>query len=415
MGARWSHDYPRADLHLPQIIEDVTAIDTHVGGSNVFDLDDPDLFKYPMAYISEPGFWTMSEAEVQGLRNYFLKGGFVIFDDFEAEQWHNFEAQVRRALPEYRLIEVDVTHPIYHVFFDIKALDFPHPLVNVVPRYYAIFEENDPRRRMMGDRQLQQRRRGVLGVVRNRLSSGGLHERGLQARGELHRLRAHALNSWSRGFVDEQRQPISSGPSPGAHTSALLAGMGFSGLGLFDVQLPVSQRLRASLDALEIGILAWRDLPGGSVLVFKATRLFHLMPVLSRAFALSFKLCRSSTVCQWSPPLQDVHACRPRVALPRLPDLPARLTTGAPTTGNRVPESRRWVADLPKLYLAFVPGDAHEVKRRRDDLSDKRAGPRCPFDVLDDESVTFFLEGGDLDLEPRRAPRAEKQTYHRRR
>ena len=127
----------------------MTAIDAHVGGSNVFDLDDPELFKYPMAYISEPGFWTMSEAEVRGLRNYFLKGGFVIFDDFEAEQWHNFEAQVRRALPEYRLIEVYVTHPIYHVFFDIKALDFPHPLVNVVPRYYAIFEENDPRRRMM--------------------------------------------------------------------------------------------------------------------------------------------------------------------------------------------------------------------------------------------------------------------------
>ena len=65
-----------------------------------------------------------------------------------------------------------------------------------------------------------------------------------------------------------------------------------------------------------------------------------------------------------------------------------------------VPDSRRWVADLPELYLAFVPGDAHEVKRRRDDLSDKRAGPRCPFDILDDENVTFFLEGGDLDLEP---------------
>ena len=149
-GARWSHDYPRADLHLPQIIEDMTAIDTHVGGSNVFDLDDPDPFKYPMAYISEPGFWTMSEAEERtACGTICLKGGFVIFDDFEAEQWHNFEAQVRRALPEYRLIEVFVTHPIYHVFFDIKALDFPHPLVNVVPRYYAIFEENNPHRRMM--------------------------------------------------------------------------------------------------------------------------------------------------------------------------------------------------------------------------------------------------------------------------
>lgn len=126
-----------------------------------------------------------------------------------------------------------------------------------------------------------------------------------------------------RGFVDEEWQPISSGPSPGAYTSALPAGRGSSGLffdvlfdvlfdGLFKVQLPVSQRLRASLDALEIGILTRRDRPGGSVLGFKATRFFHLMPVLSRAFTLSFELCRSSTVCQWSPPLQDLHACRAR-------------------------------------------------------------------------------------------------------
>ncbi len=108
-----------------------------------------------------------------------------------------------------------------------------------------------------------------------------------------------------RGFVDEEWQPISPGPSPGAYTSALPAGRGSSGLffdvqfDVFDVQLPVSQRLRASLDALEIGILARRDRPGGSGLGFKAPRLFHLMPVLSRAFALSFELCRSSTVCQW--------------------------------------------------------------------------------------------------------------------
>ena len=99
--------------------------------------------------------------------------------------------------------------------------------------------------------------------------------------------------------MDEKGQPISSGPSAGAYRSALPAGKSSSGLGLVDVlQLPVSQRLRARLDPLEIGILAWRDLPSGSVLVFKPTRLFYLMPVLSRAFALSFKLCRSSTVCQ---------------------------------------------------------------------------------------------------------------------
>ncbi len=145
----WNHDYPRADLHLPRIIADITTIDARLGETNVFRLDDPELFRHPIAYISEPGFWHMSENEVEGLRNYWLKGGFVIFDDFEARQWENFEYQVRRALPEYQLIEIDVTRPIFQVFFEIRKLDFPHPLVRVEPSYWAIFEDNDPTQRMM--------------------------------------------------------------------------------------------------------------------------------------------------------------------------------------------------------------------------------------------------------------------------
>ena len=145
----WNHDYPRADLNLPKIIDDITMIDVRQGESNVFRLDDPDLFNHPIIYISEPGFWQMSESEVTGLRNYWLKGGFVIFDDFEARQWDNFSFQVRRALPDHQLIEIDVTHPIFQVFFGMRTLDFPHPLVAVEPSYWGIFEDNDPAERMM--------------------------------------------------------------------------------------------------------------------------------------------------------------------------------------------------------------------------------------------------------------------------
>ena len=86
---------------------------------------------------------------MRGLRAYALKGGFLIFDDFEAEQWHNFEQQMRRALPELTAIEIDVSHPIFHSFFEMKRLDVPHPLVRVKPVYYGYFENNDPRDRMI--------------------------------------------------------------------------------------------------------------------------------------------------------------------------------------------------------------------------------------------------------------------------
>ena len=149
-GGSWAHDYPRADLHLPRILEDITNMRPQVEGSNVFDLDDPGIFLNPVIYISEPGFWTMSGSEAANLRLYLLKGGFVIFDDFEGpEQWDNMRRQMARALPDHRFMEIDVRHPIFHSFFEMKTIDFPHPLVNVSPTYYAMFEGNDPSRPMI--------------------------------------------------------------------------------------------------------------------------------------------------------------------------------------------------------------------------------------------------------------------------
>src|SRR3990170_356994 len=148
-GSSWSHDYPRADRHLPRILRGVTAIDAGVGGGNVLRLDDPELFKFPVAYISEPGFWAMTDREAASLRAYLLKGGFIILDDFENEQWHNMEAQLRRVLPERRLIAIDAGHPIFHAFFEMKTIYFPHPLVPVTPSYFGLFEHDDPAGRML--------------------------------------------------------------------------------------------------------------------------------------------------------------------------------------------------------------------------------------------------------------------------
>jgi hypothetical protein len=148
-GAAWAHDYPDADLNLPGVLAEISSARPNLGRSNVFDLEDPAIFQHPILYFSEPGFWTMTERGARNLRAFLLKGGFAIFDDFEAEQWHNFTAQLLRALPEYRFIELDVSHPVFQSFFALDQLDTPHPLVRVEPRYMGIFEDNDPRRRLM--------------------------------------------------------------------------------------------------------------------------------------------------------------------------------------------------------------------------------------------------------------------------
>ncbi len=150
----WAHDYPRAERNLARILTATTFLNTYEGGSNILTFDDPELHSYPLAYVSEPGFWEMDEAEKEGLRNYLLKGGFVIFDDFGGPRdWANFEAQMRRVLPEgmfYDLSDLDPLPTVFDSFFEIADPEaLAPPYRGGWPQYLGIFEDNDPAKRLM--------------------------------------------------------------------------------------------------------------------------------------------------------------------------------------------------------------------------------------------------------------------------
>lgn len=146
---KWDHDYPRAERHFMKILDEITSIGPNFDGSVILSVDDPELFKYPVAYMSEPGFWTLTDQETASLREYLLKGGFLIFDDFASRHWFNFEDRMLEVLPNARIVELDATHPIFHSFFEIEALDHTHPYYGLKSEYYGIFEDNDPEKRLM--------------------------------------------------------------------------------------------------------------------------------------------------------------------------------------------------------------------------------------------------------------------------
>ena len=150
----WAHDYPRAERNLARILTATTFLNTYEGGSNIITFDDPELHSYPIAYVSEPGWWQMDEAEKEGLRNYLLKGGFVIFDDFGGPRdLANFEAQMLRVLPEgrfYDLSDLDPPPTVFDSFFEIANPEaLAPPYRGAWPQYLGIFEDNDPARRLM--------------------------------------------------------------------------------------------------------------------------------------------------------------------------------------------------------------------------------------------------------------------------
>ena len=144
----WAHDFPRADFNFLKILAELTFLRSFVDQGNIRTLDDPDLSLFPVAYMSEPGFWTMGDAEMEGLRAYLQKGGFVIFDDFRENHMYNLTAQMRRVLPDASWQRLDSTHPVFHSFFEINSLD-DVPGYYGIPEWHGIFEDNDPAKRLM--------------------------------------------------------------------------------------------------------------------------------------------------------------------------------------------------------------------------------------------------------------------------
>lgn len=151
VSASWNHDYPRAEQHLAQILRELTYLDIRPDESQILALDDPELFKHPIAFMWEPGFWSLSDSEARSFGDYLRKGGFAVFEDFDGpSQWANFEGQMRRVLPEGRFVTIDPAHPIFHAFFEIRDPDaIVHPMSGQHPLYYGIFEENNPSKRLM--------------------------------------------------------------------------------------------------------------------------------------------------------------------------------------------------------------------------------------------------------------------------
>ena len=150
----WAYDYPAMERNLAQVLRDITMVRPNLEAADVLDLDDPQLFRYPLAYLSEPGYWFPDAAEAEGLRAYLQKGGFLIVDDFHfAEEWRVFEAAMLKVLPGARIDRLDVSHPVFNSFFSIQSLDVPYPgrlgESGLIGEFYGIHEENDPKSRLM--------------------------------------------------------------------------------------------------------------------------------------------------------------------------------------------------------------------------------------------------------------------------
>jgi hypothetical protein len=141
----WAHDYPKAERNFLKILAEMTTVETTQESFLILDLNDPEIMNYPILYVSEPGYWNCTGEETDNLREYFNRGGFVIFDDFRdlPGEWDNFASCMAQVFPDAKLEVLTPDHPIFHCFYDIDSLDLVPPYgVPGEPTYYGMSDEN---------------------------------------------------------------------------------------------------------------------------------------------------------------------------------------------------------------------------------------------------------------------------------
>jgi hypothetical protein len=118
----WSTDWPKSDHQFLAVLRRLTIIDAY-NSDNPVALDDPALRRFPFLYILEVGRIALNPEEEKGLREYMLAGGFVFVDDFWGmDEWIPFAEQMKRVLPEYEIVDLPMTHPIFSAFYHIKQM-----------------------------------------------------------------------------------------------------------------------------------------------------------------------------------------------------------------------------------------------------------------------------------------------------
>lgn len=149
----WATDWPKADRQFILGVKRLTNIKI-ADEEKTVPLTDLEIFRYPFLYAVEVGHMDLSEAEARSLREYLQRGGFLFCDDFWGSwEWENFQQNINKVLPGSQIVELPLSHPIFHCYYDIPQIlqvpnvgnalyrDITYEQDGYVPHCRAIFNQ----------------------------------------------------------------------------------------------------------------------------------------------------------------------------------------------------------------------------------------------------------------------------------
>jgi hypothetical protein len=115
----WTTDYPRSDRHFVEAMRRLTRVHSRSVEQPV-NLDEGDVYDWPFLYAVEVGHWQLTDAQAKGLREFLLRGGFFMCDDFHGTQeWEIFAESMRRVFPDRPIVDLENKDAIFHSIYDL--------------------------------------------------------------------------------------------------------------------------------------------------------------------------------------------------------------------------------------------------------------------------------------------------------
>src|ERR1700689_3865287 len=119
-GTSWTQDYPRADRHFAQALRRLTRLQVRSVEQPVNLDDGDDVYNWPWLAAGEMGDWLLTDAQAKVLREYLLRGGFLMLDDFWGTvEWERFDESMRRVFPDRPIVEIENSDAIFHTIYNL--------------------------------------------------------------------------------------------------------------------------------------------------------------------------------------------------------------------------------------------------------------------------------------------------------
>ena len=116
----WTQDGPPADRDFAAAVRRLTRVDARSVEQDVNLDDGGEVYNWPWLYAVQVGEWGITQHQADVLRDYLLRGGFFMADDFHgAYEWQMFLKRIRMVFPDRPIVEIPNNDPIFHTLYDL--------------------------------------------------------------------------------------------------------------------------------------------------------------------------------------------------------------------------------------------------------------------------------------------------------